>query len=71
MREGEKVVMVQDRWYSAFGDEWVLERGMRLTCNKRKRFGNVWLVGFDELDVDPQGDPPLFDESGFRPLVLN
>jgi hypothetical protein len=72
MQAGDRVVMVQEDWWSAFGKRWVIKRtGDPLTINARRRFGAVTLIGFEEIDVDPDGEPPLFDASGFRPAVLN
>lgn len=71
MREGDKVVLVETDWWSAFGKKWVLERGQRLTISHRFNLNGTAFYAFEELDEDPDGDPPMFMASGFRPAVLN
>lgn len=68
---GDRVVVVHDEWHSYQGKPWVLERGMHLTCNLRTNFNGVQFLGFEELDEDPYGDPPIFMASGFRPEKLD
>lgn len=63
MTEGDKVIVSEDDWYNAFGEQCTaLQLGTRLVVTGTKRVGGLRFVGFDE-------HPGLwFLDQGFKAL---